>query len=56
MAKKKAADNNTLLEIMENIFILQAYQAGMKVETIRGILKIDMKRVNAVTKNLTKKK
>ena len=46
----KQADPKLIVAI-ENLFILQALQAGMKTEDIRQILKIDMNRVTAVSRH-----
>jgi hypothetical protein len=41
-----------LIAATENLFILQALQAGMTTEHIRRILKIDQLRVIAVSRHL----
>ena len=54
MNTPKTSQENRLIELLENLFILEGAKAGMKVEAIRSILKIDKKRVNQITKHIKK--
>ena len=51
----KAVDNtDQLLAVLQDMFILQALQAGMKGEDIRTTLRVDQWRVTNISKSLKK--
>jgi hypothetical protein len=59
MAKKNgnrsrpvAEPGNRMVELLENLFILNARVAGVKSDDIRALLAIDKARVNRVSKLL----
>ena len=45
-----------LTEAVQNLFILQALEAGATAENVRALLRVDNLRVNAVSKIRTKRK
>ena len=45
-----------LTEAVQNLFILQALEAGATAESVRALLRVDKLRVNAVSKIRKKRK
>jgi len=45
---------DTLISAIQDLFILEGLRAGMKVEDVRKILRIDKRRVNIVSGPLKK--
>lgn len=43
-----------VLELLENLFILESIKAKIPSEEIRKILRIDKKRINAISKHIAK--
>jgi len=43
---------NEILELLQNLFILEAVKAKMPSEEIRKTLRIDKKRINAISKHV----
>ena len=41
-----------IIELLEDLFILQASIARMKRQELRGVVGLDMKRVNRISKHL----
>jgi hypothetical protein len=41
-----------IIQLLEDIFILQASTANMKRQELRSVLGLDMKRVNRISKHL----
>jgi hypothetical protein len=41
-----------ILELLQNLFILEAVKAKMPSDEIRKILRIDKKRINAISKHV----
>lgn len=51
-SKKNSEKLNAILEILRELFILEAAKAGVPKEEIRKILSIDKKRIGRVSKHI----
>ncbi len=57
MAEKDKQDKtidklDEVLEVLQNLFILEAVKGKMPVEEIRKILRIDKKKINRISKHI----
>lgn len=50
--KKTLTTEEATLEVLQNIFILEAGKAGMPVAAIRDVLHIDKKRIGTISKHI----
>lgn len=53
--KKEITTDEKILEVLQNLFILEAVKASVPVGEIRNILHIDKKRIGAISKYIKAK-
>ena len=51
-AKKESTTEDKILEVLQNLFILEAVKANVPVGEIRNILHIDKKRIGIISKHV----
>ncbi len=54
--EKTQAKLDSILEVLQNIFILEAVKAHVPVEEVRTILHIDKKRIGVISKHIKAEK
>lgn len=50
--KKESAIDEKTLEVLQNLFIIEAVKSGIPVGEIRNILRIDKKRIGVISKHI----